>query len=610
MISLPASLAPWSKQLSVFPSELSKAIGPMVQRIASAIDPLHLEDVPGDDDPDGFDGLVNRGSYERLIASEWLLANEIPEEFERRATMGEHLFLKTARRNRAHGLGSIVLFDSGPDQLGSPRLAHLAILIVLIRRADRARANFAWRTLQNPGLPFLHGASESEMMELLRARTSAQVSDSMLNNWISRSLETNRPEEIWLVGGERLNQISPHHVVSRVKVEDVLEPDVRQVSVEIQRPKGRPRKVLLDLPDHRACARLLRDPYRVGVSIPRKLSTPASSSGLIFAHGSRRLFTTTGDGTLISFPLPNSPWVTPGNAKRHALGRIGRIVAANRLGRSTIIVSLEETSLRISYVGKESYPPAGHYFLRRYGTAHRPAYLDQFAWPRENDQRLLFPCVRPPLPQGDKLVYRRRESSLFVLDASGNLFRLKPETDEPVAVLAQSGVLALTSCEGIPVYVSVDKVRDTVEYTSMGREPFRGVVLSGADGVEKAFFGFGAHTQPPFCLLTIQTRPFTWLVVSGQNRSNEIRVEQKQEIVGVIQQPNYAEALISLRENRHVVTVKGSGWERILFESPDSIAHLTVSQSEPWLAYSTTKGDVTVYSLPLARRLCRYLTGD
>jgi len=593
MISLPASLAPWSKQLSVFPNELSMAIGPLVQRIAAAIDPLHLEDVPGDDDPDGFDGLVNRGSYERLIASDWLLADEIPEEFERRATMREHLFLKTAKRDRAHGLGSVVLFDSGPDQLGSPRLAHLAILVVLIRRADRARANFAWRTLQNPGLPFLHGASESEIIELLRARTSANVSDSMLNDWILRSLETNRSEEIWLVGGERLHQISPHHVVSRVKVDDVLEPQVRQVSVEIQRPKGRPRRVLLDLPDNGVCARLLRDPYQVRVSIPRKLSTMVRSSGLIFAHGGRRLFATTGDGTLMSFPVPNSPWDTPGKAKRHTLGNIGRIVAANRLGRSTIIVSVEEISLRISYVGKESYPSAGHYFLR----------LDQFAWPRESDQALVFPCVRPPVPQGDK-------PSLFVLDASGNLFRLKPEADEPVALLEQSGVLALTSLEGIPAYVSVDKARNTVEYTSMGREPFRGVVLSGAEGVEQAFFGFGAHAQAPFCLLAIQKSPTRWLVVSGQKRSNDIQTEQTQEIVGVIQEPNYAEALVSLRENRHVVTLKGPDWERTLFESPDSIAHLTVCQGKPWIAYSTTKGDVIVYSLPLAQSLCRYLNED
>lgn len=592
MISPPSSLAPWSRQLNVFPPEFSLAVGPLVQRIAAAIDPLHLEEVPGDDNPDGFDGLVNRGSYERLIASDWLLADEIPEEFERRATMREHLFLKTAKRNRAHGLGSIVLFDSGPEQLGSPRLAHLAILIALIQRADRARANFAWGILQNPGRPFLHGSGKSEMMELLRARTSANVSDSSLNDWMKRSLEINRPEEIWLVGGQRLHQISPHHVVSRVKVEDVLEPGVRQVSVEIQRPKGRPRKVLLNLPGDGACARLLRDPYQIRGSVSRKLSPAATASGLIFAHGGRHLFTTTADGTLLSFPVPRAPFDAAGDAKQHALGR-GRIVAANRVRRSTTVVSLDETSLRISYVGKKSYPPPGHYFLRH----------DQFVWPREDHQGLLFPCVRSRLSKSEK-------SWLFVLDGSGNLFRLQAVAAEQVALLEQSGVLALTSLAGIPAYLSVDKVKRTVEYTYAGLGRYRTAVSRDSDPVEKAFFGFGAHTQPLFCLLAIEKGPFRWLVVSGENRSEEIRTDQAQEIVGVIQERDYAEALISLRENRHVVTMKGHNWERTLFESQDSIAHLTVCQSRPWIAYVTTKGDVAVHSVPLACSLCRYFARD
>ena len=593
MISLPSSLAPWSGQLDLFPRELSLAVGPLVQRIAAAIDPLHLEDAPGDDDPDGFDGLVNRGSYERLIASDWLLADEIPEEFERRATMREHLFLKTAKRNRAHGLGSIVLFDSGPEQLGSPRLAHLAILIVLIRRADRARANFAWGILQNPGRAFLHGSGKSELMELLRARTSANVSDSSLNDWMERSLEISRPEEIWLVGGQRLHQISPHHVVSRVKVEDVLEPGVRQVAVEIQRPKGRPRRVLLDLPGDGACARLLRDPYQIRVGVSRKLSPAATASGLLFAHGGRHLFTTAADGTLISFPVPRAPFDAAGDAKQHALGNIGRIVAANRVRRSTTVVSLEEISLRISYVGKKSYPPPGHYFLRH----------DQFVWPREDHQGLLFPCVRSPVSKSEK-------SCLFVLDGSGNLFRLATVGDEHVALLEESGVLALTSLAGIPAYLRMDKVKRTVEYTYAGLGRYRTAVSRDSDPVEKAFFGFGADTQPLFCLLAIQKGPFNWLVVSGENRSKEIRTDQGQEIVGVIQEPRYAEALISLRENRHVVTLKAHNWERTLFESQDSIAHLTVCQSRPWIAYLTTKGDVTVHSLTLACSLCRYFARD
>jgi len=75
MISLPSSLSPWARQLNVFPLDLGLALGPFVQRLASTIQPLHLDDIAGADDPDGFDGLLNRGSYDRLISSDWLLAD-------------------------------------------------------------------------------------------------------------------------------------------------------------------------------------------------------------------------------------------------------------------------------------------------------------------------------------------------------------------------------------------------------------------------------------------------------------------------------------------------------------------------------------------------------
>src|SRR5262245_5641181 len=97
-MELPRSLAPWSHQLSIFPRETSLAIGPLVQRIALAIGPMISRSSSVAGDPDGFSDLARRGSYERLVASEWLLAEEAPEEFLRRAAMGEHIFLKVARR--------------------------------------------------------------------------------------------------------------------------------------------------------------------------------------------------------------------------------------------------------------------------------------------------------------------------------------------------------------------------------------------------------------------------------------------------------------------------------------------------------------------------------
>ena len=53
--------------------------------------------VAGDGEPDGYDGIASRGIYERLVTSEWLLADEEPDEFDRRAAMGEHTFTRLAR---------------------------------------------------------------------------------------------------------------------------------------------------------------------------------------------------------------------------------------------------------------------------------------------------------------------------------------------------------------------------------------------------------------------------------------------------------------------------------------------------------------------------------
>lgn len=593
MISLPTALTPWKSQLSIFPAELGLAIGPLVQRIAAAIDPLHLEDLPGQGDPDGFDGLANRGSYERLIPSDWLLADEIPEEFERRATMCEHLFLKTAQKERAHGLGSTVLFDAGPDQLGSPRLAHLAILIALIRRARQARANFSWGILQEPREPLLQGSTEAEITELLRARTPENVSASEINDWIERCREVTKPEEIWLVGGSRLHELSPHHLVSRVKVEDILSPGVRRVAVEIHRAKGRQRKVVLDLPENSLCAWLLRDPFQVGFSAPRQLPTRQNASGLVFASGGRRIFSVLKDGTLLSLPIPNSPWDQPGKAKQHALGKIGRIVAANRFGRATAVVSLQEISLRVSYIGNETYPSPGHYVLRG-----KP-----FSWPHE-DGGLLLSCTRPPVPSGDK-------STLLVLDAGGELFRLKLAGQELVANVEESGVLALTTVAGIPTYLRFNQAdhtfERTIEYTPEGRKPHRVVLKRDVERVERAFFGFGGDVQPQFCLSAVQIDTGKWFVFTGEKSVTEIRTESEQQIAGAIQEKSYGPALVSICEKGHLVKLTGSDWERTLFQSPDPIVHLTVSSSRPQLALVTTQGHITVYSLLHGKNLCSYM---
>ena len=49
--------------------------------------------------PDGFDGITDRGHPDRLLMSQWLLAQEVPLEFARRAAEGELLYLAPARQH-------------------------------------------------------------------------------------------------------------------------------------------------------------------------------------------------------------------------------------------------------------------------------------------------------------------------------------------------------------------------------------------------------------------------------------------------------------------------------------------------------------------------------
>ncbi|HEU4387097.1 MAG TPA: hypothetical protein VFV34_04830, partial [Blastocatellia bacterium] len=148
-MELPRSLAPWAQYLKIFPHDVALALGGLVHPIALTVGPMRSRLTRGAGDPDGFNDLTRRGSYEHLLVSEWPLSDEVPDEFARRAAMGEHLFIKVARREPAGARISIALFDAGPNQIGAPRIAQLATLIALARRAEAARAQFGWGFLQD-----------------------------------------------------------------------------------------------------------------------------------------------------------------------------------------------------------------------------------------------------------------------------------------------------------------------------------------------------------------------------------------------------------------------------------------------------------------------------
>ena len=74
---------------------------------------------------DGYAGLARRGDFERLLLSEWLLADEMPDEFIRRATSNELAFnaIGPGFGRRLRREGARLRLEAFPADNG----AHLAI---------------------------------------------------------------------------------------------------------------------------------------------------------------------------------------------------------------------------------------------------------------------------------------------------------------------------------------------------------------------------------------------------------------------------------------------------------------------------------------------------
>ncbi|QSQ22144.1 hypothetical protein JY651_44605 [Pyxidicoccus parkwayensis] len=320
MSALPPALRPWASQLSLFPDELALHLGPYVARLSAAVGALRPRSETDGGEPQGYDGLSRRGTYERLLISEWLWALEAPDELVRRAAFGELSFLKPAFRQPQGARRTVALLDAGPDQLGAPRIAHLALLIVLSRRAEAAGAAFSWAVLQaDPSKGAFSEVTEAALNTWLSARDLQPPTDERLAAWREALSLDAGPEDAWLVGDARLARLPKASGLSRVEVSEVLAVGARQLTVDV-RPASRPaRSVVLELPPPDTSVRLLRDPFqkpRIAPPADRPVNLTAPLRTFAFSADGKRLMLYREDGSVGAMAIPHSVRATVPKARR------------------------------------------------------------------------------------------------------------------------------------------------------------------------------------------------------------------------------------------------------------------------------------------------------
>ncbi len=366
VLTLPRTLARWKNQLDVFPEDVAVSIGALASRLAPLFgSQTSTSGTRGE--PDGFDGIARRGSYERLLLSEWLLQEELPDEFIRRVSSAEHSFLATSYRARTESRRTVVLFDAGPAQLGGPRLVHLALIVALAERAARSGAELGWGTLQDREQDLYVGGLDPLRATLfLRSRSLHAPTSDDCDRWSpafeAPLLKRDSRAEVWLVGDDRLAPLAKRVEASLLSVTEVLDPaNPARIRVRAHpaarndTTQRRVREITLELPPPRDAVRILRDPFDVRPARTEKTAFQIDpAGGIVFAPDGRTLYARTRAGDLLSIQIPNSKNDKPRTPRifKPPSGQKILAVGQRRSKKRTFVVTASDTSVFVHQLTK------------------------------------------------------------------------------------------------------------------------------------------------------------------------------------------------------------------------------------------------------------------
>ncbi|MGN7919359.1 hypothetical protein [Lysobacter sp. 22409] len=607
---VPEALKPWRPWLDWFDAEIVDLLGDLLLRLHPMLGAFRMRAQRGVAEPEGIDDLRRRGHYERLLLSEWALADEVPEEFDRRAAGGEHLFLSPKLVAREADALTVAVFDTGPGQLGAARLVHVAMWILLAERAQAAKARFAWGVLGAPGV--LHPADAPERLkQLLQARSltpGGPASDSAGNAQAARDHHEREwrraldeadpsPGERWSIGAHAAGYGLGHRV-------DVARAGEQQLAVTIASRQAR-RELRLTLPSPERSSALLRGEFeRVEVSRLTEVATGARGQGklslkqppLISWGGRHIAVPLAGESAAHVYRLPSSAVARLAPPKTTRWGKGKSLLAATLTERhfaGLIPLSQGLEGWQLEGMGRLPLPPQGDLDVTT-GTAR------------------LLPCVFFNRGAG----YRR----LLLLTSQRKLLSWTSQGSEPSAYeVVGEQVLAIARTSATQaVYLRCHDGRlhlhsslhaealDCIAFQGQARSAFLSGRCSldswqGGCCVEQIVGGHGGERSSIWrVFMRTAERPAT---------EYEIVLPADWKVVGLSQPDGDDMGLIALRPDRKALLRIGAQERSVLYESPSPISTVSVAVDADLIALVDLQGRLVVLR-DGARKMLVYTGGD
>lgn len=624
---LPATLAPWRQWLDWFDPEPAAALGELLLRMHPLLGAFRMRALRGQAEPEGIDDLRRRGSYERLLLSEWALAEAAPEEFDRRAAGGEHLFLSPKLVARQAAALTVAVFDAGPAQLGAPRLLHLALWILLAQRARQAKARFAWGVLGIPGE--LHAADHAAdpargLRELLDARAWRFRSDlhrddlghagsgaaraAMEQRW-AQWLDEQQPSpgERWSIGAAAPGHGLGHRVA-------IAAAGAGELAVTVSSPQAR-REARLALPDPKRASRLLRGQF----ALSPQVAPQAEESGPV------RVVRVDGRISLKQPPLlsANGLSVAVPLLDKDAV-RLHRLTGKRRLGNPSVahwagpllaagihshvfgsVVAYPQPAAHPrAHPGGNSIPSLSFQSLRGFSKGARPESLNA------SPGRGRWAPLALVQPMGAERGGRAKPPpELFLLD-SGNLWRWRPQdADADPAKFAPYAQKVLAIAPMHEAWVDYLRVRGgRVEVgTSRPGEADRALARADCPGQIQSGWLHGQRVAGLYRHVAAVElrigghggeRSALWRVLQWDNGASaadfEIILPSEWKAIGVDAPRDGGPALIAINPDRTALVAIGANERRTLYQSSVRLTVGSVAAGGETIALIDLRGRLVV----------------
>ena len=575
---LPALLAPWRPWLSLFPAELAAPLGQLLLRLHPQIGPLRSAPARSDAMPEGVGSIVARGPYERMLISEWAVADAEPDEFIRRAGSGELLFTGPEPAARKRSRRCVALFDAGPAQLGEPRLLHLALFSLLARRAEKAGALFEWGILQNP-VTLRSDSGTVGIARLLKARTLRGVDAEARDAW--RDAIDSGADDLWIIGGHGLESPCPPR--GQVAIRRSMLTEELEVSLTMQRST---RRLMLALPSAALGTRLLRAPFEPRASIGNVRQADGRASlqqPPRFAVFGAWLAVPQLDGGVMLYQVPASLKRAPGKPRHHPPTASGNLLAAGVFGKALGRITAEGENLNFVGFPSKAFNDNGKVTCERPDPKHFRAPPRMGRW---------LPTFFIRIQSGGSF-RKSEEAYIMALDISGNLVCWQSSWTTEYAIGLISELTFQTLAHGVigaaqfgnELHFACARENTTDIFAwppGSGNAPRTSIPNTGS----RLFFGKapGWYGNGKRGLMALQLHESAWLVGNGVDWVT-IDVEGGATVLGVAACTRHAVWGLVLRvPNKKSIELRGQG-RRVLVDSQETIAQASLDPATANIAW-------------------------